>query len=329
MALSKKKTLGQHNTENVDYILRGFESFIHNKEIIDPFCGDFHLLDWAITNGAKGVIGIDVDETKSRADVHDDTLLSPFDYDFVLTNPPYLAKNKSKDKSIFIMYNTDDLYKASIQTFMNSNEGIFIVPINFLCSKEFKTRKMFLDKFNILKATLFEEQVFPDTTSTVIAIYYKKGDDNLESFELLVQPSGKIMSITLDKRYNYRYGTDFFKFLKPASGIKRLMIGEDKPKTNLYIHCLDTSKPIRLEYQEDHYYGMTSDRSKASIVINKDLSKEQQLELVEFFNKKLQEFRDQYNSLFLSSYRENKRKRIGFTETYQFISGCLEELNYD
>jgi len=35
-----KKQLGQFFTTNSDYILRGFEKFVKNKEITDPFAGN-------------------------------------------------------------------------------------------------------------------------------------------------------------------------------------------------------------------------------------------------------------------------------------------------
>ena len=64
------------------------------------------------------------------------TLLNPPDYKdkYVITNPPFLAKNKNKDKTIYEIYDVGDLYKAAIKSFIIGDVigGILIVPLNFL-----------------------------------------------------------------------------------------------------------------------------------------------------------------------------------------------------
>ncbi len=49
----KKKQHGQFFTRNSGYILNGFENFIKDKEISDPFAGSQDLLFWAKKYGAK------------------------------------------------------------------------------------------------------------------------------------------------------------------------------------------------------------------------------------------------------------------------------------
>ena len=46
-----------------------------------------------------------------------DTVKNPPDYNnkYLITNPPYLARNKSKDKSLFDKYDVNDLYKCVIK----------------------------------------------------------------------------------------------------------------------------------------------------------------------------------------------------------------------
>ena len=62
-----------------------------------------------------------------------DTLFNPPKYKdkWVITNPPYLAKNKAKDKKIYNLYNVDDLYKASMVSMLEANGGILIIPTNY------------------------------------------------------------------------------------------------------------------------------------------------------------------------------------------------------
>ena len=333
----KKTQKGQFNTTNVDYILSGFEDKIKAKDVIDPFCGKKDLLNWAEKYEALSTFGTDIDESLEEPDDYVDSFVDPYDYcnSFILMNPPYLAKNKAIDKTIYAQYDTDDLYKAAIQSVLLSKEGILIIPVNFLSSKEFKTRKMFLEKFRITSCKLFEEQVFEDTTSTVIAFHYEIGTN--DEFILTCMPSLEKYKIFLNPKHNYLFGEDFFNFINTGKDIKikRLLIGDTPPQASLFLNALDGGSEhnrINLSYNETHYYGKQTDRSKASIVIPElSLSVEKQKELCKYFNSTLEEYRLKYRSLFLSNYRESSslyaRKRIGFTQAYQLIAACLKNIS--
>jgi hypothetical protein len=333
----KKTQKGQYNTTNVDYILSGFEDKVAGKDVIDSFCGKKDLLNWAEKHGALSTFGTDIDEALEEPDDYVDSFADPYEYDnyFILMNPPYLAKNKAIDKSVYAQYDTDDLYKAAIQSILSSKEGILIIPVNFLSSKEFKTRKMFLQKFKITKCKLFEEQVFKDTSSTVIAFHYEIGTN--EEFVLTCTPSLETYKIFLNPKHNYLFGEDFFDFISTGKDVKvkRLLIGDETPQASLYLNALDGGSEhnrINLSYNEEHYYGKQTDRSKASIVIpDHTLSVEEQKKLCNSFNTLLEEYRLKYKSLFLSNYRESSslyaRKRIGFTQAYQLIGACLKNIS--
>ena len=58
----QKRNFGQFFTTNSDYILQGFEQFVKNKEITDPFAGNQDLLRWAEINNCKKIIGFDCDK---------------------------------------------------------------------------------------------------------------------------------------------------------------------------------------------------------------------------------------------------------------------------
>ena len=93
-----KQKLGQFYTTNYDYILK---ICIPNniKNIIEPFTGEGDLLKFInIKNYNLELYDID---PKYNGTVKCDTLYNPPNYDnkFVLTNPPYLARNKNTDKN--------------------------------------------------------------------------------------------------------------------------------------------------------------------------------------------------------------------------------------
>lgn len=175
-----KKQLGQFFTINSDYILKNLNKFIKGKDIVDPFAGGGDLLMWAKKHGAKSITGYDVDKKyiDNKKIYLNDSLNNPLRYKFVLTNPPYLNINKAdkftKEK-YFKNSDFEDLYQISLSAIMDSEEGIIIVPINFLSAENsLKIRNLFFSKFLIVEMNYFKNQVFPDTTYNVIAFYYKK-----------------------------------------------------------------------------------------------------------------------------------------------------------
>ena len=164
-----KQNLGQFFTTNSDYILQGFEPFIQNKNVTDPFAGNQDLLNWAKKNNCKNALGFDIDQNfvdNKNVEIND-SLNSPKNYDFVCTNPPYLHKNKSSQnikETFFLGKNScfEDLYQIAIASILNCNEGILIVPLNFLCAENSsKIRQLFFNKFKTNPVTKLSTFSFP------------------------------------------------------------------------------------------------------------------------------------------------------------------------
>jgi len=233
--MNKKRDLGQFFTTNSDRIFQGFREFVKNKEITDPFAGNQDLLKWAKNNNCKKNIGFDFDKkwVDGKKVFFNDSINSPKDYKFVCTNPPYLHKNKaSKEiKEMFfsgINSNFEDLYQVSISSILNCEEGIIIVPLNFLCAENSrKIRELFFEKFEIVRLNIFSEQVFDDTMYNVISFYFKKkqclSDKNI--VDATIFPENKKIKLTLEKKCGWQFGGDFIykiKNIKNELGVFRL-----------------------------------------------------------------------------------------------------------
>ncbi len=257
-----KRQFGQFFTTNSDYILQGLEVFVKNKEITDPFAGNQDLIIWCRANHCKKVVGFDCDKNyvDNKNVFYNDSINFPQKYKFVCTNPPYLHKNKAdpKIKRRFFSGNHsifEDLYQVSIFSILNCEEGILIVPLNFLCAENSKkVRNLFFNKFEIVKLNIFSEQVFDDTTYNVISFYFRRKKDNLEKIKIpaTIFPEKKQITFTIEKNYNWQFGGDFINRIKNTQnhlGIFRLT--EDYLKSGEYevelaFQNIKDKKPLRI-----------------------------------------------------------------------------------
>ena len=217
----KKRNLGQFFTTNCDYILQGFEEFVKGKKITDPFAGNQDLLNWVKKNDCENAIGFDYDEkcVDNKNVFFNDSLNSPKKYQFICTNPPYLHKNKASKELKEIFFKNDnsqfeDLYQIALKSCFDCDEGIIIIPLNFLCAQNSsKIRELFFSKFSIIKLNIFSTQVFADTTYNVIAFYFKKNQKIQESniINTTIYPQNSRIKIELTKKSNWQFGGDFIK----------------------------------------------------------------------------------------------------------------------
>jgi len=191
------------------------------------------LIRWAEKNKVGKISGYDIDKKHidGKKIFLNDSLLSPKKYKFVLTNPPYLNVNKAdkqtKDKyfqsSVF-----EDLYQISIMSVLDSDEGIMIVPLNFLSAENSeKIRNIFFEKFDIVKLNIFTTQVFDDTTYNVISFYYRKKKEykNEMIFDAYIFPEGNKIKVKLSKAYGWQIGGEFatkINSVKNVLGVYRL-----------------------------------------------------------------------------------------------------------
>ena len=364
-----KKQLGQFFTTNSDYILQNLDRYIKGKIVSDPFAGSGDLLDWAKNNGAKKTSGFDVDKKLigNKNIFYNDSLNNLKKYQFILTNPPYLNINKAdrltKEK-YFKNSNFEDLYQISLSAIMDSEEGIVIVPINFLSAENsLKIRSLFFSKFQIIEMNYFKNQVFSDTTYNVIAFYYKKKSPTLESFkiETRVFPENKQIQIDLEKKYDWIIGGDFLNQIKNQInylGVHRLMgkdIENKKGEKKIRAAYTHVKKIIDINISEDMYEFLNSNilllkaidsgtekgkiaiedinnykvkcliskessRHMVQLIFEKSITVKEQKLIMDLFNKKINQLRKDYFSLFLTNYRDNDRKRISFDFVYKLIN---------
>lgn len=336
---SRKAILGQFMTTRFPYILQGLSIPPNTKTIVEPFAGNGDLLPF-ITNRKIIVECYDIDPKRDDV-VERDTLLNPPDYSgkFVLTNPPYLARNKSVDKRIFDVYKVNDLYKCFLVELIRnpSDGGIVIIPLNFWSSirkMDVDLRKKFLTVYHIIQLNIFEEQVFDDTAYAVCAFQFERRED-LVNYPILITiyPAKKNIEVLLDESNNYAIGGEVYNIpMNPRYQITRLVRGVE-PNTNILVKCLDDNENsmIRMSIVPDDKIFSDNTPNKtartyATLVITPPISKTKQAMVVKKFNAYLADKREAYHSLFMSNYRESNtiaRKRISFDLVYLIAGSFL------
>lgn len=318
-----------HYTTKAQEICSNLINYIpKNVQLIEPFVGDGDLLSLFPNHNWEKY------DIENKGDnIVQDTLINSPDYKnkWVITNPPYLAKNKASDKTIFTKYNTDDLYKATLLSILECDGGILIIPTNFLTDERTgNVRSQFLNQFEILEMNIFTEPVFITTTYSVCSFAFKRKNVGKlpQTFPININPIGEKVNITIYPDYDYRIAGEFYNALSSTKNIFGRLVGNNSSDyiTNIKLYALDTrTERIRVEFEPNHYQGKSTDRTYATFTCKKELTEEQEKYLIEEFNKQIEAFRKQYYDLSMTNYRDYNRKRIGFTFAYQLLSKIYNE----
>ncbi len=341
---SKKQLAGQFYTTRCDYILDGLPLPLQSSErVIEPFAGTGDLMNWlAKKTPAIPIEAYDIDPRRDDI-VKRDTLMHPPNYcnAFVITNPPYLARNKCPDKTIFDKYDTNDLYKCFMQSVAECCAGIFIIPAGFFLSPrdiDARCRNQFLTNHRLLQVRFFEEAVFEDTPTTVVAFAFERSPVPMteQTVEWVSMPSGARKSFHMHSKNGWIIGGDIYDLpINPRVKIFRHVEGHalkaNEQLTEMTLCALDSGTEngrIRLEYKPGHVYpAKDCSRSYATLCIHGEtLNPAQQQQLCNQFNELIEKKRQDTWSLFLPQYRESKeyaRKRIPFDLAYRIVQHLM------
>jgi hypothetical protein len=303
--IDNKKNKGQFYTTNSSYILDGFPLPPTDiRCIIEPFAGKGDLIEWLHNSGCTSEIEAYDIEPKADNIIKRDTLTTPPDYNnsWVITNPPYLARNKSENKEIYDLYKTNDLYKCFIMSIVKQNNcrgGIFIIPAGFFFSPrdiDVRCRDAFMKKYKITKVKYFEETVFDDTTTTIVAFSFEKSDIDLDeqNVEWIMLPSKIEKVFNMNSSSDWIIGGDIYNLSVPEKiSIRRYVEGQPlrEKEQQLYItlNALDSGTKdgrIGITYKKDYIYpAKECSRTYATFrITGKVLSETEQIQICKEFN---------------------------------------------
>ena len=342
----RKKATGQFYTVQSAYILDGVARPPPGVRVVEPFAGQGDLLEWiGAENVVHSVEAYDIDP-KHPTVVKRDTLLDPPDYRgaWVITNPPYLARNHAADKTVFDRYGMNDLYKCFIMSMIGAAGGTLIIPVGFFLTPrdiDFRCRDTFLSNYTLTQVKYFEEDVFPDTTTTVVAVSFVSSESmhTEQTVEWIQRPTGDRRTFTLRRSENWIIGGDIYTLPIPEGvAIRRYVEGQalkdGEVLTSLTLTALDSGKEngrIRLTYDPAYVYP-AKDTSRAYLTVcvqGRVLTPDEQQRLAARFNEFIEAKRMSTWSLFLPAFRESKeyaRKRIPFELAYRLMLHLIRSL---
>ena len=321
----------QHYSNN-NLLVDGFKNLLPQDGVyIEPFYGEGDLAK------ALDITFNEYYDIESKEPEHKrDTLLNPPEYmgKWVITNPPYLAKNKAKDKTLFNIYPYDDLYKIAMSTMNDALGGILIIPINFLTDgRSASLRNIFFKQYDIIRLNVYLDSMFDNTDYNVCSFFFKRkvNDNNSVSIDINFYENKKEIEnfiFTLHKEYSYRIGGEFFNDISIVKPIfSRITETKRDNPTHINVVCIDkTNEPLHFYYDETPYYGKQTDRNIATLSFNGKLKPEFEKQLIDEANKYINDFRVLNHNLCFTNYRDRHRKRIGFTEAYQIMTVIYNKL---
>lgn len=312
LSMYKKRRGGQFNTTNSDYILKDMETHVlehvNDKTLfIEPFVGKGDLLRWLDKTIGKKYrceiydIDKDLSEYHSREMQVQDTILYPPFYDkentYLITNPPFLARNKTKAHShIFREFVENDLYKCFIRTIIKNpvKAGILIIPSSFFLSprkSDTDLRKDFFEQYKINKVKFFEEKVFDDTSETVVCFSFEKNVANTSYSQMVNWEFYKSKQLSSIKKFihlpenKFIVGGDIYflsqskdinisRLVNPIQTIKGKQVLKKviQHPTGMVLYALDGGTLfsricLRYEGEEGVFYGKHDSRSKATVCV--------------------------------------------------------------
>jgi len=344
-----KKIKGQFYTTNSAYILDGFSLPPTDiRCIVEPFFGKGDLFEWLKNNGCNTEIEAYDIEPNNKDVIKKDTLLNPPNYNnvWIITNPPYLARNKCEKKEIYELYNTNDLYKCFIISVVKQNNcrgGIFIIPAGFFFSPrdiDVRCRDAFMKNFKITKVKYFEEKVFNDTTTTIVAFSFEKSNIELsqQNVDWIMMPSNIQITFNMTSLNNWIIGGDIYNLSIPENiSVRRHIEGQklrdNEQQTNITLNALDSGTQngrINLTYIKDYVYpAKECSRTYATFrITGKTLNENEQIQICKDFNEFIEKKRKDTWSLFLPQFRESKeyaRKRIPFELAYRIFLHIIHQ----
>ena len=344
MSDRSKRNLGQYFTRDDVWLRPHIVEHLRSLHVryttcLDPFAGDGHLLKVAASLGFD-VVGHDVDDAICAAngwgEPNDSILHVPHHADaFVLTNPPYLAKNSAKRMdapaqsyfrpgAVLPLTNEhtstlDDLFKLAIeQTLGQYDDSVWIVPESVVQDVEHLPHW----KARLHSLTVLEDNPFTDTEHPVCVLVFSasqtsgelwKNDTRLGSYE------------DVWNRHN-----ETCAYPRDATTMRF-----NSPTGNLGYRAVDGTKAdgsMRIRFCLGDELGYDRQRIKVSsrhlTYIDVDLEGDELVAVIEEANRQIEAYRAATQDVFLTAFMGNTKTGVRRRRMDYFLARRLFNAAY-
>lgn len=328
--MNNKRSYGQYFTINNPFIFSSFKNWLikavkdtSETKILEPFCGANHipnLVEEAIEDSFSwewDCYDIDPNVIHKNKSTHKIKIMDvfkkfPTDSNIIITNPPYLAKNSAKRRSMDfpnIIY--DDLYKFSLDLCLsNANYVAAIIPESFIVQNLFHNRLS-----AVISLTM---KMFNDTECPVCLALFVPEKNNLDfaiySNDIFI---GNYLSLIKNK--NFGDNTYPLKFNDKDGEISLFAIDNNK-EDSIYF---DLGDKIPVEKVKE------TSRSYSRIKLPFEFTKEDICDIIKVSNNILAQFRSDTHDIFITSFKGLRkdgyyRRRLDFTQAKQILSHSID-----
>ena len=311
-----KQRQGQYFTTNAVTLLDGLEHRVRGATVCEPFAGGGDLVEWCRNNGAEDVKAFDI-APQNEATISNDSIHHPR-YEgchMVVTNPPYLSRNKNKEKQPYEQWGQSDLYKCHLASLVSSDldNGILILPSNFISESNSKIRDLFFSRFKLDLVRYYRYPVFDDATTGICVIDFSRWVPTASmwvNFETHYRDKIAKNKYELRGEYGWLPGKTFFEHIYEDNDPLDLKILRQGEGTNIIISLLTNGKyPMGAHYNEgETIYAPAKTFTTYQVKADVDITPPQQREIVDTYNSVLGIFRSAYEEMFLANYMGAEQK---------------------
>lgn len=323
----EKQKTGSYYTTKADELLVGLENIVSDANVIEPFAGGGDLTRWCKKHGANTVIERDLIWG------HDSILNPDFaNADTVITNPPYLSKNKNKDKTPYNKWKQSDLYKCHMASLVSSDieKGILILPSNFISESNSKIRDLFFSRFRLDHVKYYRYPIFDDATTGICVIAFSRWTpSNTMLVKIDTHYPDRIVSDEYELRSEYGWlpGVEFFQYIYDDPHPLKMNILREGRGTNILISLLTNGKyPLGAHYNNgDTFYASEKTFTTYQIKLDLNISENVQKNVIVQYNQKLSYYMNKYQGLFLANYMGANQKIKSRRYSNLLLSRCIKE----
>ena len=328
-----KQRQGQYFTTNATELLKDLEDTVRNAIVCEPFAGGGDLVEWCYSNGAQGVKAYDI-QPQNETIIVNDSIRTPWyeGCDVVVTNPPYLSRNKNQDKRPYEQWGQSDLYKCHLASIVASDikEGIVILPSNFISESNSKIRDLFFSRFKLDFVRYYRYPVFDDATTGICVIKFSRWIPEAHMTVVIdTHYPDKVVSkdYQLRKEYGWLPGLEFFEYIYADTQPLEVKILREGEGTNILISLLTNGKyPLGAHYNDgETFYASEKTFTTYQVKVNTDMSEDIQRNVVDKYNKMLYTYMNKYESLFLANYMGAEQKIKSRRYSGLLLSRCIKE----